>query len=177
MSKVETMTAERLDRLVDEGKEEVLGYFDLENVRRGGSKRINIDLPADFLHALDKEAAHRGITRQSLIKVWLYDRLRWPSSAGSFEGPSWSAPTPLEGELKGREKTSRIQKRVKAPSTTKQKIKEPAFQPSEFVPGAELTPEQREALEQLSEHTGRTVDDLIAAAVDRFLLRERHADN
>src|SRR5271165_3105653 len=38
-------------------------------------KLINIDLPNDFLTQLDREATRRGITRQSLIKVWLYDRL------------------------------------------------------------------------------------------------------
>ena len=72
-----TISAEELDKLVDEGKEDVLQYFDLQNARRGepGIKRINIDLPNDFLADLDREAARRGITRQSLIKVWLYDRL------------------------------------------------------------------------------------------------------
>ena len=77
MSKIETITVEKLDRLVDEGKEDVLQYFDLDNARRGGAgtKRINIDLPNDFLTQLDREATRRGITRQSLIKVWLYDRL------------------------------------------------------------------------------------------------------
>ena len=38
-------------------------------------KRVNVDLPNHFFReALDHEAALRGITRQSLIKVWLYDR-------------------------------------------------------------------------------------------------------
>jgi hypothetical protein len=74
-SKIETITPEELDQLVDEGKENVLQYFDLDNLRRGESKRINLDLPIDFLAALDREAALRGVTRQSLIKVWLYERL------------------------------------------------------------------------------------------------------
>lgn len=69
MSKVKPMTAEQLDKLVDESKEDVLQYFDLENARRGESRRINIDLPSDFLAGLDREAARRGITRQSLIKA------------------------------------------------------------------------------------------------------------
>ena len=73
-SKVE-IAPEELDRLVDEGKENVLQYFDLDNLRRGDSKRINIDMPMPFLAALDREAGRRGITRQSLIKAWLYDRL------------------------------------------------------------------------------------------------------
>jgi hypothetical protein len=74
-SKVEGIAPEELDELVDEGKENVLQYFDLDNLRRGDSKRINIDLPIEFLAALDRQAVRRGITRQSLIKVWLFDRL------------------------------------------------------------------------------------------------------
>jgi predicted DNA binding CopG/RHH family protein len=38
-------------------------------------KRLNLDLPEHMLAKLDKEAALRGITRQSLIKVWLYEKL------------------------------------------------------------------------------------------------------
>lgn len=71
-------TAQEFDRRFDQGED----VFDLaeikdEDITRPAleSKRINIDLPTDFLNELDKEAARRGITRQSLIKVWLYDRL------------------------------------------------------------------------------------------------------
>jgi hypothetical protein len=76
-----TISVEELDKLVDEGKENVLQYFDLENARRGGPgvKRINIDLPNEFLAELDREATRRGITRQSLIKVWLYEKLHGDS--------------------------------------------------------------------------------------------------
>jgi predicted DNA binding CopG/RHH family protein len=48
---------------------------DYEVVESGAPKRVNIDLPEEFLAKLDKEAAVRGITRQSLIKVWLYEKL------------------------------------------------------------------------------------------------------
>jgi hypothetical protein len=70
-------TAEELDRRFDAGEDLQSLGFDLSKATRPGleGKRINIDLPADFLEALDKEAARRGITRQSLIKVWLYERL------------------------------------------------------------------------------------------------------
>ncbi len=76
-------TAEELDRRFDAGEDlESLG-FDLSKATRPGleTKRINIDLPTDFLEALDEEAARRGITRQSLIKVWLYERLHGDSVA------------------------------------------------------------------------------------------------
>ena len=100
MSKVKTMTAEQLDKLVDESKEDVLQYFDLENARRGESRRINIDLPSDFLAGLDREAARRGITRQSLIKVWLYDRLHNSgiNISGELEWIRELTKTALRGE-------------------------------------------------------------------------------
>lgn len=72
-----TISAEEFDRLVDENTEDVTQYLNLESARRHGleGKRINIDLPNEFLTQLDREAARRGITRQSLIKAWLSDRL------------------------------------------------------------------------------------------------------
>jgi hypothetical protein len=38
-------------------------------------KRLTLDLPATMLRALNQAADARGMTRQSLIKSWLYDRL------------------------------------------------------------------------------------------------------
>jgi hypothetical protein len=38
-------------------------------------KRINLDIPLWAIKDLDKEATRRGITRQSLIKTWIIDRL------------------------------------------------------------------------------------------------------
>ncbi|MGH8556632.1 MAG: type II toxin-antitoxin system BrnA family antitoxin [Methylococcales bacterium] len=38
-------------------------------------KRVNVDFPAWMLESLDKEASRVGVTRQSIIKVWLAERL------------------------------------------------------------------------------------------------------
>jgi hypothetical protein len=38
-------------------------------------KHTTLDLPASFMEALDRAALRRGITRQSLIKMWLYEQL------------------------------------------------------------------------------------------------------
>jgi hypothetical protein len=57
---------EELDRLVDEGKEDVLQYFDLDNLRRGDTKRINLDMPVGFLARWIGKWPARGVTRQSL---------------------------------------------------------------------------------------------------------------
>ena len=71
------MTGEEADRRFDNGEDlESLG-FDLSKAKRPAKeiKRITIDLPAPFLDRLDHWAAVRGLTRQALIKSWLYDRL------------------------------------------------------------------------------------------------------
>jgi nuclease-like protein len=56
---------------------------DLSKARRPGleSRRINIDVPAYFIDRLDHAAQLRGITRQSLIKTWLYELLKQESSS------------------------------------------------------------------------------------------------
>jgi hypothetical protein len=71
------ISAEELDRIFDEGEEDILPYLDLNHIRRPGkeSKRVNVDFPAWMVAALDKEARRFGVTRQSLIKLWLADRL------------------------------------------------------------------------------------------------------
>ena len=75
-STTKALTAEELDAKFDSG-EDITEHLDLSTVTRPGleSKRVNVDLPNHFLIKLDREAALRGITRQSLIKVWLYERL------------------------------------------------------------------------------------------------------
>lgn len=37
---------------------------------------INVDFPAWVVDSLDREAARIGVTRQSIIKVWLVERLK-----------------------------------------------------------------------------------------------------
>jgi hypothetical protein len=108
------MTAERLDQAVDEGNEDVLQHFDLENARRGGGeiKRINIDLPAEFLADLDREAVRRGITRGSLIKVWLYDRL-YDSGISSKAGISEQMVSAFGSIYGSQDKTFKETKRRK----------------------------------------------------------------
>jgi predicted DNA binding CopG/RHH family protein len=39
-------------------------------------RRVNVDFPAWMIEALDQEARKRGVTRQSIIKMWLSDRLQ-----------------------------------------------------------------------------------------------------
>jgi hypothetical protein len=70
------MKASEFDRKFDEG-ENIVGDLDLDHARRAGEeiKRINVDFPAWMVAALDREARRLGVTRQSIIKVWLAERL------------------------------------------------------------------------------------------------------
>jgi len=52
--------------------------LDLTQAHRPGEeiKRINVDLPAWMVAALDREARRLGVTRQSIIKMWLAEHLQ-----------------------------------------------------------------------------------------------------
>jgi hypothetical protein len=68
--------AEDFDRRFDEG-EDVSSDLDLAKRRRPAleSRRVNVDLPSWMVDALDREAKRLGVTRQSVITMWLAERL------------------------------------------------------------------------------------------------------
>ncbi|MHB8281001.1 MAG: type II toxin-antitoxin system BrnA family antitoxin [Candidatus Humimicrobiaceae bacterium] len=70
------MKAEEIEKKFDEG-EDISKYFDLSKVRRPKQeqKRVNVDFPLWMVHLLDKEAKRLGVPRQSIIKVWVAERL------------------------------------------------------------------------------------------------------
>ncbi len=74
------MKASDLDEKFDNGKE-VLDEFDLDKARRPNleQKRVNVDFPSWMVQSLDRESRRLGITRQSLIKMWVADRLETSS--------------------------------------------------------------------------------------------------
>lgn len=76
------MKAKSFDRKFDSGGK-VLDQVDLSKARRIGTdaKRVNVDFPAWMVDSLDREARRLGVTRQSLIKLWLADRLGQPVAA------------------------------------------------------------------------------------------------
>lgn len=73
------MKAKTFDRKFDSGKK-IVDQLDLSKARRVGTeaKRVNVDFPAWMVDSLDREARRLGVTRQSLIKLWLADRLGQP---------------------------------------------------------------------------------------------------
>lgn len=66
-----------LDRAFDNGKD-ITGSPELSRQRRPEleQKRVNVDFPVWIIHKLDREARRLGVTRQSVIKMWLADRLK-----------------------------------------------------------------------------------------------------
>jgi hypothetical protein len=71
------MKASEFDSKFDES-ENITDELDLSRARRPGeeTKRINVDFPAWMVTSLDREARRLGVTRQSIIKMWLAERLQ-----------------------------------------------------------------------------------------------------
>lgn len=71
------MKAKSLDKKFDDNQSDIVDEFDLSTIKRPNQiqKRVNVDFPAWMIESLDKEASRLGVTRQSIIKVWLAERL------------------------------------------------------------------------------------------------------
>jgi len=71
------MKAKTFDKKFDEGKS-VLEHLDFSKAKRPNQeqKRVNVDFPLWMIHSLDKEAKRLGVPRQSIIKIWLAERLQ-----------------------------------------------------------------------------------------------------
>jgi len=70
------MKAKQFDTDFNNGKD-ITQSLDLSKIRRPNQKqrRVNVDFPTWMIDSLDKEATRLGVTRQSIIKVWLAERL------------------------------------------------------------------------------------------------------
>lgn len=82
------MKAKDFDKKFKEGQEDIVGDIDLSTARRVNqeAKRINVDFPSWVVESLDREAARIGVTRQSIIKVWLVERLQAEAANKSLSG-------------------------------------------------------------------------------------------
>jgi hypothetical protein len=70
------MKASEFDEKFDAGLS-VVDDLDLSGARRPlqEARRVNVDFPAWMVESLDREARRLGVTRQSLIKIWIAERL------------------------------------------------------------------------------------------------------
>lgn len=79
-----TISAEELDAKFEAG-EDISEYLDLSKGFRPGleQKRVNVDLPVWMIEQLDRQAKRIGVTRQSIVKVWLSERLKAEQVGGA----------------------------------------------------------------------------------------------
>lgn len=80
--KKDTITAKELDRRFDAG-EDISEYLNWSTAKRPGleQRRVNVDLPNWMITSLDMEAKRVGVTRQSIVKVWLAERIKAEQAA------------------------------------------------------------------------------------------------
>ena len=71
------MRAKAFDKKFDDNKVDIIDDLVLSTAKRPNreQRRVNVDFPVWMIESLDNEAARLGVTRQSIIKVWLAERL------------------------------------------------------------------------------------------------------
>ena len=77
MKKNSTMTAKQFDERFDRG-EDISAFVDASSIKRPGleARRVNVDFPEWVIQSLDTESRMIGVSRQSLIKLWISERLQ-----------------------------------------------------------------------------------------------------
>ena len=80
------MKAKKFEQQFEEGVD-ITASLDLPKAKRvlQEQKRVNVDFPTWMIDSLDREAGKLGVTRQSIIKVWLAERLEMLGSNPSFK--------------------------------------------------------------------------------------------
>jgi len=75
--KKKSITTEEFDELFDKEKD-ITGFLDLKSARRQGleTRRVSVDFPEWMIMMLDQEASKLGVTRQSIIKFWISEKLK-----------------------------------------------------------------------------------------------------
>jgi len=70
------MKAKEIEKKFDEG-EDISKHLDMSKARRPEQeqRRVNVDFPLWMINLLDREAKRLGVPRQSIIKVWVAERL------------------------------------------------------------------------------------------------------
>ena len=77
MKKNSTMTAKQFDERFDRGND-ISSFVDKTSIKRPGleARRVNVDFPEWVIQSLDTESKMIGVSRQSLIKLWISERLQ-----------------------------------------------------------------------------------------------------
>jgi len=71
------MNANEFDKKFDDNGTEIISALVLSKAKRPmlDQKRVNVDFPIWMIESMDREANRLGVTRQSIIKIWLAERL------------------------------------------------------------------------------------------------------
>jgi hypothetical protein len=75
--KKKSIKAKEFDEKFERG-DDIIDYLDIvKSIRINQNlKRVNVDFPVWMINSLDKEARKLGVTRQSIIKIWLAEKLK-----------------------------------------------------------------------------------------------------
>ena len=75
--KKKSIKAEEFDLKFDRG-DDIIDHLDVSKAIRPSQnqKRVNVDFPVWMINSLDKEARRLGVTRQSIIKIWIAEKLK-----------------------------------------------------------------------------------------------------
>ena len=84
------MKAKDFDKKFDSGKTDIVDFLDVSTAKKPNQnqKRVNIDFPVWMIESLDKEASRIGVTRQSIIKLWLAERIEVATNKSNQTGAS-----------------------------------------------------------------------------------------
>ncbi|MBW4442449.1 MAG: BrnA antitoxin family protein [Plectolyngbya sp. WJT66-NPBG17] len=74
------MKATEFDKRFD-NSEDVIEFLDLSKASRPGlgKKSVRIDFPDRMINGIDQEAKRLGLDRQSLLEVWVEEKLKQSS--------------------------------------------------------------------------------------------------
>ncbi len=83
--KKKSISGTEFDKMFDDNKKSILQYIDIENAQKPGlvQRRVSVDFPEWMVSQLDQISKRLGVTRQSIIKVFISDRLE--EEAGKYE--------------------------------------------------------------------------------------------
>jgi len=72
-----SITTEEFDNFFEEEKD-ITGFLDMQTAKRSGieTRRVSVDFPEWMIKMLDHQAAKLGVTRQSIIKSWISEKLK-----------------------------------------------------------------------------------------------------
>ena len=75
--KKKSIRAEEFDAKFEHG-DDIIDYLDISKAIRPSQnqKRVNVDFPVWMINSLDKQARKLGVTRQSIIKMWIAEKLK-----------------------------------------------------------------------------------------------------